>query len=100
MATILNLDGYEITIGLQGSSVCDEAIHAASRIAVSLGEPVILADDDGDWEVSPDGEVSPAGSECEECGLPRESTEERRCGWDEYDQPVLRLLCDECVRKA
>ncbi len=33
MATIYTFDGDEITTGLQGCNVCDEAIQAAERIA-------------------------------------------------------------------
>lgn len=56
MATIYSSDGYEITAGLQGCSVCDEAIQAAYRIAEDRDEEVILEDDDGTWAITPDGD--------------------------------------------
>jgi hypothetical protein len=52
-------DGSEITGGLQGCMVCDEAIQAARRIAADRGEAVVLADDDGEWLVHPNGDVEP-----------------------------------------
>lgn len=51
--------GDIITGGMQGSAVCSEAIQAAQRIAKDRGEPVLLADDDGQWIVHPDGAASP-----------------------------------------
>lgn len=57
-ATIYDGNGYEITGGLQPSSVSDQAINVAQRLAAERGEPVYLADDDGGWEVAPSGEVS------------------------------------------
>lgn len=57
MATIYHYEtGNEITAGLQGCTVCDEAIQAARRIAEDRDEPVELHDDDGEWLVHPDGE--------------------------------------------
>lgn len=63
MAAIYDTEtGDEITVGLQGCNVCDEAINAAKRIADSLGEDVLLVDDDGEWIVHPmiDGHREPA----------------------------------------
>jgi len=60
MATIYSQDGMEITVGLQGSSVCDEAVQAAKRIAADRQESVRLEDDDGNWDVYPDGRVDEA----------------------------------------
>lgn len=58
MAAVYNKNGEYITQGLQGSSVCDEALIAAREIAASHNEDVVLHDDDGYWLVSPDGEVT------------------------------------------
>jgi hypothetical protein len=57
MAEIYSKNGEELTVGLQGSSVCDEAIRAAVRIAKDLGEEVMLEDDDGRWTVYPSGKA-------------------------------------------
>lgn len=55
MAAIYDYEtGDEITVGLQGCNVCDEAIQAAQRIADDRGEPVELIDDDGRWLVHPE----------------------------------------------
>lgn len=75
IAEILDSDGYYITEGLQGCSVCDDALRMARREAKERDEPVFLADDDGNWEVDPDGSVTechwmddqPVGDEEEEC---------------------------------
>ena len=57
MAEIYDYEtGDELTAGLQGSSVCDEAIQAARWLAADRGEPVELHDDDGEWLVHPDGD--------------------------------------------
>lgn len=54
MAAIYDYEtGDEITVGLQGCDVCDEAIQAAQRIADDRGEDVHLVDDDGEWIVHP-----------------------------------------------
>jgi hypothetical protein len=54
MATIYDCEnGNEITAGLQGSNVCDEAILCAESLADDLGRPVMLHDDDGRWIVYP-----------------------------------------------
>lgn len=43
--------GGEITVGLQGCTVCDEAIQVAEQTADQLGRPVHLVDDDGEeWQ--------------------------------------------------
>jgi len=54
--------GEEITNGLQGCNVCDEAIQTAERAADERDEPVHLHDDDGEWLVYPriDGKREPA----------------------------------------
>lgn len=53
MAAIYTLDGNELTAGLQGCTVSDEAIQAAERIADDLSSDVHLVDDDGEWIVHP-----------------------------------------------
>lgn len=60
MADIYDQNGEELAVGLQGSSVCDEAILAAKEIAKERGEVVRLEDDDGNWDVHPDGRVEVA----------------------------------------
>ena len=60
MADIYDFEeGDVITQGLQGSSVCDDAIRFARNIAADRGEPVVLDDDDGAWLVHPDGRLQP-----------------------------------------
>lgn len=63
MASIYSVDGNEISLGLQGSDVCDEAWQAAVAIAEERGEPVWLDDDDGEWIIYPDGSREPAVEE-------------------------------------
>lgn len=54
MANIYDYEtGNELASGLQGCSVCDEAIQAAQRFADDRGTPVELWDDDGRWLVHP-----------------------------------------------
>jgi len=54
MASIYNpQNGQEITVGLPGCTVSDEAIQMAQRIADKRGHDVQLADDDGSWMVHP-----------------------------------------------
>lgn len=63
MAAIYDpMDGTELCAGLQGCTVCDEAILAAERRADALGRDVELVDDDGPWLVHPavDGHREPA----------------------------------------
>jgi len=63
MATIYDMDAMELTCGLQGSVVCDEAIQCARRMAADREESVILEDDDVLYQVDTDGtitEVDPA----------------------------------------
>jgi hypothetical protein len=55
MATIFDNNGDELTAGLQGSSVCDEALMAAREFAKERDETVLLEDDDGRWLVHPNG---------------------------------------------
>ena len=57
MAEIYTMTGEEITVGLQRSAVCDEAIRAARRIAADRGEAVRLEDDGEIFDVHPDGTV-------------------------------------------
>jgi hypothetical protein len=57
MADIYTMNGEEITMGLQGSAACDEAIRAAKNIAKDLGETVRLEDDGELYDVYPDGTV-------------------------------------------
>jgi hypothetical protein len=54
-ATIYDINGGTLTQGLQGSSVCNQAIIVARETAEQRNEDVILHDDDGFWLVSPDG---------------------------------------------
>lgn len=53
MAGVYTLNGNELTVGLQGCEVCDEAIQTAQSIADDLRQDVHLTDDDGDWLVHP-----------------------------------------------
>jgi hypothetical protein len=53
MASIYTTDGNELTVGLQGCNLCDEAIQAAQRFADDLDTDVELHDDDGRWLVHP-----------------------------------------------
>lgn len=53
MARIYSHDGYIAADGLQGCTVCDEALIAARRLADEWDEPVELEDDDGAWYVFP-----------------------------------------------
>ena len=62
MAEIYSQDGNEITVGLQGSIVCDEAMQAAKVIAMDRGEAVRLEDGGESWDVHPDGTVEEADS--------------------------------------
>jgi|GEM_PF-5749716 len=55
MAEIYNRNGEEITVGLQSSSVCDEAIQAARGIARDRDEEVMLEDGKKRTTVFPDG---------------------------------------------
>ena len=56
MADIYDYEtGDVITQGIQGSTICNAAIHWARNIAADRGEPVVLDDDDGSWLVQPDG---------------------------------------------
>lgn len=57
MAEIYNRNAEEITVGLQSSSVCDEAILAAKRIAADMEEEVYLEDGDERMTVYPDGTI-------------------------------------------
>ena len=57
MAEIYTMNGEEITVGLQGLTVCDEAIQAAKRIAADRGECVRLEDDGDLLDVYPDGTI-------------------------------------------
>ncbi len=60
MADIYTQSGEEITMGLQSSTVCDEAIQAAKGIARDRGESVRLEDGDDAYDVYPDGTVEDA----------------------------------------
>lgn len=48
-------EGYEITVGLQGSKICNEASDTAFDIAKNFNKSVLLVDDDGYFEITPDG---------------------------------------------
>jgi len=82
MAAIYSVDGNEITVGLQGCSVCDEALQTAQRIADARNESVELVDDDGRWLVHPsaDGHRVDADFICE-----LDASE------DEYNAAMARL---------
>ncbi|RJQ46858.1 MAG: hypothetical protein C4534_02090 [Gaiellales bacterium] len=54
-----HMTGDQITVGLQGSSVCDEAITIARELARDREAPVLLDDDDGEWVVEPSGTCRP-----------------------------------------
>ena len=58
MVDIYTMTGEEITMGLQGSAVCDEAMQAAKAIARDRGETVRLEDDGDLLDVHPDGRVT------------------------------------------
>jgi hypothetical protein len=58
MADIYTMYGEEITMGLQGYAVCDEAIRAAKAIARDRGETVRLEDDGELLDVAADGTVT------------------------------------------
>jgi hypothetical protein len=58
MADVYTMNGEEITMGLQGSAVSDEAIRAAKNIARVRGETVRLEDDGELLDVHPDGSVT------------------------------------------
>ena len=58
MADIYTMNGEEITMGLQGSAVCDEAIRAAKNIAKDRGETVRLEDDGSLYDVHSDGSIT------------------------------------------
>ena len=60
MAEIYTQAGEEITVGLQSSAVCDEAIQAAQGIAADRAECVRLEDDGDAWDVHPDGTIKEA----------------------------------------
>lgn len=58
MAEIYDAEtGDLLTAGLQGCSVCDEALIAATNLARDLNRDVHLSDDDGEWIVHPDGKI-------------------------------------------
>ena len=58
MAEIYDMDGNEVTVGLQGSAVCDEAILTAQFLAGELEETLRLEDDGEVFNVSPSGEIT------------------------------------------
>lgn len=54
MAGVYDIDsGNELTTGLQGCNVCNEALQVAQGLADSMGRDVHLVDDDGEWAVHP-----------------------------------------------
>ena len=57
MAEIYTRNGDEITVGLQSSAVCDEAMHAAKDVAHDRGQEVYLEDDEERYTVYPNGHV-------------------------------------------
>lgn len=63
MANIYSMNAEYLTEGMQGCTVCDEAIQAAKMIANERDEDVMLEDDDGNWIVHPDGSREEAGPE-------------------------------------
>jgi len=60
MANIYDAAGYSITEGLQGCTVCDEALQIARDIAADRRQPVFLEDDNGDWLIFPNGDIDEA----------------------------------------
>ena len=50
--------GQEMSMGLQGCDICDEAIQTAVRLAKSDSRTVELHDDDGVWRITPSGAVT------------------------------------------
>ncbi len=55
MAAVYDIDtGNELTTGLQGCKVCNEALQVAEGLADSMGRDVHLVDDDGEWIVHPE----------------------------------------------
>lgn len=58
--SIYNANAEQLTAGLQGPEVCDEAKIAAQRLANDRGESVWIGPDDAEWgdltEVEPDSE--------------------------------------------
>jgi len=58
MASLFDLrSGHTITEGLQGSSVCNDALRIARARAKESKRSVLLEDDDGDWIVGPRGGI-------------------------------------------
>ncbi len=56
MAAIYDIDtGSELTTGLQGCNICNEALQVAEGLADLMGRDVHLVDDDGEWLVHPSG---------------------------------------------
>ncbi len=57
MAHILDRQGDFITEGLQSCTVCDDAINLALKLAAKRNESVFLVDEDGNWQVHPNGHI-------------------------------------------
>jgi hypothetical protein len=58
MAALYDLNsGHTITEGVQGSSVCNDALNMAKAIAKERRRTVILDDDDGEWLIGPSGRI-------------------------------------------
>lgn len=55
MAEIYDENGAEMTVGLQSSTACDNALHVAKWMASEWGEPMFLEDGDERLTVWPDG---------------------------------------------
>ena len=74
-ATIV--DGYcnQITTGLEVSRRSSEARTVAKEIASDRNETVTLFDDDGDWDIDPDGTITPSDWPCYDADEIREALE-------------------------
>lgn len=90
-------NGDPLALGLQGSDECDQAINLAKELAAERGESVHLDDDDGEWEVRPNGTShrlrGPVEERCEHCRLDC-SSYELELGWPLTDDGIR--LCSDC----
>jgi len=57
MATIYTVNGDQLSSGLQGSDVCDEAKRIAKQTARERNEAVVLEDAGEQWTVHPTGRM-------------------------------------------
>ena len=93
MAAIYDFEtNDELTVGLQGCEMCDEALIAAKEMAAEHGTSVELVDDDGRWEVKPNGTRS---------RLPNIETERTEdAWWTWHDADYSRLSPGEDPEEA